>query len=666
MRVRAGAQSSGRRRWRRRSDGSVSARAASFTGRTAWARNLAAPVRDFLSTETGSAAFLLCGAIAALAWANSPWSGSYESFWTTKLSIQLGHAGISLDLRHWVNEGLMTFFFLVVGLEAKRELDMGELRERRRIAIPVIAAIGGMTLPIAIYLAINGGGAGAHGWGAAMSTDTAFALGVLALVGPSSATRLRVFLLTLAVVDDLVALLVIATAYTEHVSLIPLAIAVGLFDVLLALRYVPLTWRRQAAAVLGAGMWVALFESGVDPIIAGLAAGLAVSAYPPGRPDLERVTELARSFREQPTPELARSAQLSVGSAISTNERLQYRLHPWTSFVIVPLFALANAGIHVDGKLLGDAVTSPVTLGILFGYVVGKPLGILGASWLATRPSFHGPRLAVSWPGLAGAGAVAGIGFTVSLLIASHAFHGQELDEAKLGVLGAAVVASLAGWVVFRVIALLPAPVRARQLIRTADELLDLSGDVDPDRDHIRGSEDAPVTLVEYGDYECPYCGQAEVVIRELLASFGDDLRYVWRHLPLNDVHPHAQMAAEAAEAAAAAAAQGAFWGMHDRLLGHQEALGPAELRHYAEELGLDVERFWDKLRRREHAPRVAEDVASADASGVSGTPTFFINGRRHQGAYDVRTLTEEVRAARARARLRDTAESPRARQSAR
>src|SRR5256714_5237418 len=197
-----------------------------YTGRTAWARNLAAPVRDFLSTETGSAAVLLAATVAALLWANSPWSDSYDSVWTTKLSISLGSANLSMDLRHWVNEGLMTFFFLVVGLEAKRELDLGELRERSRIAIPVIAAMGGLAVPIAIYLAFNAGGSGAHGWGAAMSTDTAFALGVLALVGPRGATRLRVFLLTLAVVDDLVALLVIAIAYTGHVDTVALAVAV--------------------------------------------------------------------------------------------------------------------------------------------------------------------------------------------------------------------------------------------------------------------------------------------------------------------------------------------------------------------------------------------------------------------------------------------------------
>jgi Na+/H+ antiporter NhaA len=619
---------------------------AQYVGRTAWARNLAAPVRSFLSTETGSAVVLLCATVAALVWANSPWWESYEDVWTTVLSIRIGDEGIAMDLRHWVNQGLMTFFFLVVGLEAKRERDMGELRERSRAAIPAVAALGGMLVPVAIYLAFNAGGAGAAGWGAAMSTDTAFALGVLALVA-SGATRLRVRLLTLAVFDDLVALVVIATVYSEDLSLAPLAVAVGLFAALAALRYAPGRWRPQAAVVLGVGVWLALHDSGIDPVIAGLAVGLVTTAYPPARSDLERVTELTRSFREQPTPELARSAQQSVASAISVNERLQFRLHPWTSYVIVPLFALANIGIHIDGDLLGDAVTSPVTLGILFGYALGKPVGIVGGAWIATRPWFGGFRRTLGWPTIIGGGFVAGLGFTVSLLISSIAFTGQRLDEAKLGVLGAAIVASLLSWGVFRLIRRLPDSVRARQLAGTADALMDLSDDVDPERDHVRGSDDAPVTLVEYGDYECPYCGQAEIVIRELLDSFGDDLRYVWRHLPLNDVHPNAQMAAEAAETAAA---QGSFWDMHDLLLSHQDELQPADLGRYAEQLGLDLDRFWQDLGRREYAPRVEEDVASADASGVAGTPTFFINGQRHQGAYDIATLTTGVRMARKRA----------------
>jgi len=616
-----------------------------YVGRTAWARNLATPVRDFLSDETGGAAFVLAATVAALVWANSPWSHSYDSLWSTKLAIRIGASGISADLRRWVNEGLMTFFFLVVGLEAKRELDLGELRERRRLAIPVLAALGGMTVPIAIFLAFNAGGPGANGWGAAMSTDTAFALGALALLTPRGATRLRVFLLTLAVVDDLCALLVIATAYTAHVTVVALAVAAALVAVLLALRYAP-AWRRPLSVAVAIALWVALFESGVDPVISGLAVGLATSAYPASREDLERATALARSFREQPTPELARSAQQGVLSAISPNERLQYSLHPWTSYVIVPLFALANAGVHITGGLLSAAIGSPITLGILVGYLVGKPLGIVGASWIASRPRLHGPRPPLSAPLLGAGGAVAGIGFTVSLLISSLAFGGQRLEEAKLGALASVVLAPLLAWGVLRVVRKLPAATRARQIAGTAEDLLDLSEDVRPERDHIRGPTDAPITLVEYGDLECPFCGQAEGVIRDLLGSFGDEMRYVWRHLPLSDVHPRAQMAAEASEAAAA---QGSFWEMHDTLLDHQRELGPRQLAAYAEQLGLDTERFSEELRTRKYAPRVSEDVASADESGVAGTPTFFINGRRHYGAYDVASLTAAVQGARLR-----------------
>jgi Na+/H+ antiporter NhaA len=612
--------------------------------RSTWARSVAAPVREFLAAETGGAAALLGAAIAALVWANLPWHHTYESVWTTRLSIRLGDAGISLDLRTWVNEGLMTFFFLVVGLEAKRERDVGQLRDHRTLGIPLIAALGGMALPVAIYLAFNLGGAGAHGWGAAMSTDTAFALGVLALVAPGG-TRLRVGMLTLAIFDDLVALIVIATVYAKHPRAVPLMVAGGLFVVLVALRYAPSAWRVKAAAAVGVAFWVALYKSRIDPVIAGLAFGLVTSAYPPQRAELERVVELTRSFREQPTPRRAYSARRSVSSAISLNERLQHRLHPWTSFAIVPLFALANTGIHIDAGLLGGAISSPITLGIAAAYVVGKPLGILGsvalARWLRVG------RRALSWPVIAGAGTVAGIGFTVSLLISSLAFDGRELEEAKLGVLVAGAVAAVDGWGVFRLISHLPEPIRARQIAGAAEEIVDLSDDVDPGRDHIRGADDAPVTLVEYGDYECPYCGQAEAVVRELLLSFGHDLRYVWRHLPLSEVHPNAHLAAEAAEAAGA---QGAFWEMHDRLFEHQDQLSAVDLAFHAEALGLDADRLRRDLDLRTYDQRVAEDVASADASGVAGTPTFFVNGKRHQRDYDLDTLSAAVRAAQMRA----------------
>jgi Na+/H+ antiporter NhaA len=611
---------------------------------TAWARSLQTPLRTFLRTETGSAMVLLWATIAALAWVNVD-ASSYASVWHTELSIRIGDAGVSLGLREWVNSGLMTFFFFVVGLEARREFDIGELRERRRVTLPLLAGIGGMVVAVALYVAVNAGHSSARGWGVAMSTDTAFALGMLALVGPRFPERLRTFLLTVVVADDLLALLVIATVYAAEVTAWALLVAVAFVAV------VPLLLRLRVQAgvlyfALAAAAWVAALKSGVDPVVVGLAMGLLGYATPAARSDLERATDLFRLFREQPTPELARSARLGLESALSPNERLQLLYHPWTSYVIVPLFALANAGIAIDGAFLRRAFSSPITLGILLGYVVGKPLGVLGTSWLVTRLSRGRLRPPVGWAAVAGGGTIAGIGFTVSLLIAAIAFDGAELEEAKLGILTAASCAALMTWVLFRTVALLPSRLQARALLGTAEGIVDLSDAVDPGRDHVRGPEEAPVTLVEYGDFECPYCGQAEPAVRELLAGMGD-VRYVWRHLPLNDVHPRAQAAAEAAEAAGR---QGAFWPMHDLLLDHQDALRPMDLVGYAERLGRDVERFREDLHRHVGAGHIADDVESADLSSVSGTPTFFVNGRRHFGAYDVEHLTQAVKLARARA----------------
>jgi Na+/H+ antiporter NhaA/predicted DsbA family dithiol-disulfide isomerase len=469
-------------------------------------------------------------------------------------------------------------------------------------------------------------------------------LGVLALVGPRLSNRLRAFMVTVSVVDDLVALLVIAFVYTTHLDVMALGVALALFAVMLGLRRASVKGGAPYAA-LGAATWVALHQSGVDPVIVGLAMGLITYAYPAAREDLERASNLFRDFREQPTPELARTASMGLERAISPNDRLQQRFHPWSSYAIVPLFALANAGIAINGDFLRRAFSSPITLGILFAYVVGKPVGIVAGSWLTMRASRGRVRPPVGWGALAGGGAAAGIGFTISLLIASRAFTGTALDEAKAGVLSAALGATLLSAAIFKAIELLPVEQKLRLMLGASEDIIDLSEPVDEEFDHIRGPEDAPVTLVEYGDFECPYCGQAEPIIRELLSGHGD-VRYVWRHLPLTDVHPNAELAAEAAEAAGA---QGKFWEMHDRLLENQDALQPRDLLRHAEELGLDVERFHDDLRRHAYAGRVARDVESAELSGVSGTPTFFINGRRHYGAYDVDSLASAVKAAKAR-----------------
>jgi Na+/H+ antiporter NhaA len=618
----------------------------SFAGRTAWARSLETPLRAFLRTETGGAAVLLSAAVAALVWANVDVE-SYDSFWRTKLSIDLGGHGVSLDLRGWVNSGLMTLFFFVAGLEARREFDLGELRERRRFTLPLLAAIGGMAAAVAIYSAFNAGRPSAHGWGVAMSTDTAFALGLLALVGPRFSDRLRAFMLTVVLADDVIALVVIATVYSGTLRVAPLLVALGFFAAVLVLRSIPVRFG-LVYFLLGAAAWVGLLKAGVEPLVVGLVMGALVWARPAERSSLERATERFREFREQPTADLARVAGAELRLATSPNERLQKLFHPWTSYVIVPLFALANAGIAIDGAMLTRAFSSPITLGILAAYVVGKPVGIFSSTWLAARLTKGRLLPPVGWAAIAGGGTIAGIGFTVSLLVATLAFDGPQLDEAKMGILSAALIAAAITWVVFRATALLPRRARIRALLGTAEALVDLYIDVDPERDHIRGPLDAPVTLVEYGDFECPYCGRAESVVRELLRDFAD-VRYVWRHLPLSDVHTHARLAAEASEAAAQ---QGAFWEMYDLLLAHQDALDLDDLIGYAAELQLDSERFANDLSARVGTERVADDVDSADLSGVSGTPTFFVNGQRHYGEYDIATLSAAVRAAGARAVL--------------
>ena len=611
---------------------------------TVWTRSRQTSLRRFLRTQTGSAAVLLGATIAALVWANAS-PASYQAVWHTPLSIRLGGAGLAQDLHGWVNSGLMAFFFFVVGLEARREFDLGELRERRRLTMPVLAGLGGMIVPVAIFLAVNAGQASAHGWGTAMSTDTAFALGMLALVGRRAPDRMRTFLLTFAVVDDLAALAIIAIFYSHTISLPDLLAGLAIIGVVLAVRAFGVR-RGLVYLALGLVAWVAFMKSGVDPIVVGLVMGLLAQAYPAARGDLEVATEQFRMFREQPTPELARVASISLSTSISPNDRLQEIFHPWTSYVIVPLFALANAGVQISGPFLARAFTSPVTLGIVAGYVAGKPLGIAGVSYLVSKVSKGRLQPPAGWASILGAGTIAGIGFTVSLLIASLAFTGPDLAEAKVGVLTAGVCAALVTWAVFRATELLPKRARLRALLGTSSVILDLAVPVDPDRDHIRGPRESPVTVVEYGDFECPYCGRAEPAVRELLADFGD-VRYVWRHLPLTDVHSHAQLAAEAAEAAGE---QGAFWEMHDALLDHQDALRPADLVRYAGQMGLDSERFAGDLRKRVGSARVAEDVDSADLSSVSGTPTFFINGQRHYGAYDIATLSAAVKAARAQA----------------
>ena len=338
----------------------------------------------------------------------------------------------------------MAFFFLVVGLEARREFDLGELRERRRMILPVAAGLVGMAVPVLIYLAFNHSGAGLHGWGAAMSTDTALALGVLAVAGKQVPDRIRTFLLTVFVVDDVVALVVIAIAYTDEVHVTGLLVAIAAYAGLLATTRLRYQQRRVVFTVLAVVLWCALLASGIDPVVAGLAVGLATSAYVPRRDALEQATTLVRLFREQPTPELARTATRELTGTLSANARLQHTYHRLTSYVIVPLFALANAGDRAaTPSLLNEAFTAPVTWGSFVAFVVGKPVAVAGTSWLLTRTSRGAVRPSVGWAGVVGSGLIAGVPFTLSLLIADLAFTGQHWrrrSSAYWRLLGAAVL----------------------------------------------------------------------------------------------------------------------------------------------------------------------------------------------------------------------------------
>jgi Na+/H+ antiporter NhaA len=623
---------------------------AESSGRSIGRPRLAA-LRGFIATESGGAVVLLVATLTALVWANSAWAASYTALWALDLSIELGPIGLSQDLGHWVNDGLMTLFFLLIGLEIRREFDMGDLRERRRVAVPVIAGIGGMAIPVLLFLALNSDPEASRGWAMVMATDTAFALGVLALAGRHAPLRLRVFLLTLMVVDDVGAIGVIAIVYSTDVVPVALVVAAGLLVGMVLLRRAGVQ-RAGVYWAVGIALWLATMQAGIHPTVAGVAIGLLTSAYAPRSDALQHATGVTRAFREQPSPELARAATRSITFSLSPNVRLQHTLHPWTSFAIVPLFALANAGIELSPTAIGAALGSSITWGVIVGLVVGKVLGITLGAWIATRRWAGGLPVAVGWPSIIKISSVAGIGFTVSLLIAQLSYSGPLLQEAKLGILAASIIAATLSIGLFHVAAFLPSDWRRRAEAGTAPELVDLMMPVDPAVDHVRGPADADISIVQYGDYECPYCRAAAPVVSELLTRFAPRLSFVARHLPLPDVHPNAALAAEAAEAAAA---QGRFWEMHATLYEHQDALQLSDLVRYARELGLDEVQFESDLRAGRFSRRVARDVASAEAAGVAGTPTFFINEVRYVGRYDLSSLERAVRAALSGVELRAT-----------
>ncbi len=404
-----------------------------------------APLRDFLQTEAAGGALLVVAAVAALVWANSPWSASYDRLWHSAADIGFAGHQLSLDLRDWVNDGLMAIFFLVVGLEIKREVTSGHLAGRRAATLPIAAAIGGMVVPALLYLAIAGRTA-ANGWGVPMATDIALAVGVMALAGSSVPSSLRAFLLGLAVVDDIGAIVIIAVFYSTGIAFGWLAAAVIAVGAAVLIQRLGVH-HTLVFTVIGVFLWFALHEAGVHPTLAGVVMGLLAPVTPRATPDLIDVEEL----NDLSSVENVRLSSQIVRSTVSTVEWLEHVLHPWTSYLIVPLFAFANAGIEVSNKTLAAAWRSPVTWGIIVGLMVGKPLGVVLAAKLATRVGMADPPQGASGRQLLGAGHAAGIGFTIAIFIAELAFTDPEhIEAAKLAILIASLLTGVFAFVVLR------------------------------------------------------------------------------------------------------------------------------------------------------------------------------------------------------------------------
>jgi NhaA family Na+:H+ antiporter len=431
------------------------------------ARLVARPVREFLRVEAAGSILLLLAAAAALIWANSPWSASYDALWHTHLTLDVGPLHLDESLQHWVNDALMVIFFFVVGLEIKYELVNGDLRDPRTAALPIVAAVGGMVVPAGIYLALNPPGSdGSAGWGIPMATDIAFAVGVLGVLGRRIPSAARLFLLTLAIVDDIGAILVIAVFYTSDLSLTWLAIAVGLLGLMVVARLLRI-WSTVVYAVLGVGVWFALLESGVHATLAGVAIGLLAPATPLLKEEVAReFAARALEDRALDADEVARLRFL-LQESVSVVERLIGALHPVSAYVVLPVFALANAGVELGA--IGKVFTEPVGIGIILGLVLGKPIGIYATSFLAVRLGIAKLPEGTSWPMVLGLGAVAGIGFTVSIFIAGLSFPGAGLltEEAKIAILLASLIAAVVG------VVLLLAATRGRSAADVPEDAVD-------------------------------------------------------------------------------------------------------------------------------------------------------------------------------------------------
>lgn len=592
--------------------------------------------RQFTSSELSSACLLVLATLIALAWANFGGT-SYDDFWGTTFAVHFGDVKLDLDLQHWVNDFLMAGFFLLVSLEVKHDLVVGDLRDPKKATLPLIGAVAGLLIPAALFVLINPGSETTHAWGVVISTDTAFVVALLALFGSKIPGPLRAFLLTLAVADDVGALAVIAVVYTENLALTPLLVALALGAVLFFMQRAQV-WRISFYMIIGIVIWLAVYASGVHATVAGVIVGLLVPIYQPHRQTVKEAESLTQTFRRTPTVATGRAAVVGIARSISMNARMQKMLHLYVVLLIVPIFALANAGVPVNGEVLSQAIVSPLFWGILGGLVIGKFGGILGATIAITKMRIAEMPPGIRYRHIAGGAMLTGIGFTISLFIVDLAIADPlQQSIARIGVLVASFLAAMFGLGAFYIVTRYDrarAPAR-KKLVRP----------VDPAEDHILGPVHAPVQIVNYDKLGGTDDDLTSELVERLYSRFEEDISYVFRHNPRENL-----VAIQAAEALEAVALQSQrlFWRMHRELvkINAEEDLDAHEIRRAAVTVGAHLTRMEETVRRGETANRVERDVLDAKTMELRSTPHFFINGEDYDGPISYEGLAAAIEAA--------------------
>ncbi|MBO3724509.1 Na+/H+ antiporter NhaA [Actinomyces bowdenii] len=586
--------------------------------------------RDVLTSETHAAAALALATLAALVWANA--GESYHAFWGTRLSLSVGPLGVDLTAHEWVNEGLMTVFFFLVGLDVRRDLTLGEMRLPGRALLPAAAAVGGLVVPAFIYLIIAMGTPGLGAWGSVISTDTAFALGMLALIGPKRAPRLRLFLLAFAVIDDIGALVVIALFYTASLDLIALAVAaLGLAGVWALARCG--AWRAPLYLVLAGVIWYALHRSGVHPTLAGVLIAMLLPVYSVRSEDVNGAGELARLYRQSPAPGTAALLREALAYSMPMNQRMSFLLLPYVNYVVVPLFALANAGVTLSAQSLDAAFASRITWAVIIGLVLGKLVGVtLGAALvLHMVPSSRLPGLDL--PRIMGIGALSGMGFTISLLVAGIALDEEAVrDQARIGVLCASAAALALAALIFRIsdyLSPLP-PSPGQRLRRGVDEGVDLT----------TGDPRAPHTLINYADMSDEDRWRLMEALHGIahLRDAGQ-VRLVLRHKLSG---PESLLAALALEAARHQD-KSRLWPFHDALARLCGQVTPRTITRAAQEAGLDPHALWERIDSGIDEPKVLKDALEVEGLTEGGGPVVYIDGERFEHLLNRWTFSEAL-----------------------